>query len=176
LDVKEDMPYKQLLINLQIAASGFAASVMSGLLGYLQVVVLDHINMYAAIVGVVALDTMFGIAKAVKFGKYQTRKATKCVWYILVYAVILTVVNMIEIAHPAAAWLSEAVFLPIILFQFVSALKNASLAGAIPQGLLLKLLESIDKHKDLISSNIQSYGEEVKEAETQNNNPENIEG
>lgn len=169
------MSYNQHLINLQVTFTGLLASVFSGALGYFQVIVLDNINMYLAVVGVVFLDTLFGVINALNKGKYQKRKALKCVYYIMSYSVIITVVLMIEKAHPAAYYLSEATVLPILLFQFISALTNASLAKAIPQGLLLKILEKINA-KDLITSNIQANAGEVKEAENQNNNPENIEG
>lgn len=135
------------------------ASFISGALGYFQVIVLDNINMYLAVIGVVFLDTVFGIANALQKGVYQNKKAVKCVYYMMSYSVIITVVNMIEKAHPAAYYLSEATVLPILLFQFISALTNASLVGVIPQGLLLKILEKINA-KDLITSNI---GEAPKE-------------
>lgn len=77
---------------------------------------------------------------------------------------------MIEKAHPAAYYLSEATILPIIVFQLISALTNASLAGAIPRGLLLKILEKINA-KDLITSNI---GENIDEPKDDKKNNEII--
>jgi hypothetical protein len=38
--------------------------------------------------------------------------------------------------------------MPFVIFQIVSALKNASNAGFIKHSILNKILEKIDKHKD----------------------------
>ena len=61
---------------------------------------------------------------------------------------ILVVVLSIEKAHPAAYWVSEAIFLPIILFQLIAILKKASILKVIPQGLLLELIERIEYKKN----------------------------
>jgi len=45
------------------------------------------------------------------------------------------------------AWLSEVVIVPFMVFQLVSALKNASMAGYIKVGLLNEILDKIDNHK-----------------------------
>lgn len=75
-------------------------------------------------------------------------KSTKGVYYIVGYSAIVAVVLSIQKGFPAAGFLDEAVVLPILIFQLVSILKNASLLGVLPQGLLLQLLENIDNYKD----------------------------
>ena len=105
---------------------------ISAMLGYMEVIIFENIDMFRAISFVVFIDFIFGVAKAIKFGRFSVNRAMKVVYYLV----------------------SEAVFLPIIIFQLISALKNASLIGAIPQGLLLKILESIDKHKENIMNNV----------------------
>jgi phage-related holin len=55
---------------------------------------------------------------------------------------------MVEIGFPGTSWLSETIIMPFIIFQLVSALKNASSAGFIKYSVLNTILEKIDKHKD----------------------------
>jgi hypothetical protein len=54
---------------------------------------------------------------------------------------------VIEKGFSAASWLSETILIPFIVFQLISALKNASMAGFIKAGLLNDILDRIDKHK-----------------------------
>jgi hypothetical protein len=44
-------------------------------------------------------------------------------------------------------WLSETIMIPFLIFQLISALKNASMAGYIDSSLLNEILDKIDKHK-----------------------------
>ena len=132
----------------------FVVGFISAMLGYMEVIIFENIDMFRAISFVVFIDFVFGVIKAIKFGRFRVNRAMKVVYYLVSYWMILFVVLSIEKSHSSAFWLSEAVFLPIIIFQLISALKNASLIGAIPQGLLLKILESIDKHKENIMNNV----------------------
>jgi hypothetical protein len=54
---------------------------------------------------------------------------------------------MVEKGFPGTGWLSETIIMPFIVFQIMSALKNASLAGFIQNDLLNTILDKIDKHK-----------------------------
>jgi hypothetical protein len=75
----------------------------------------------------------------------------------------------IEKAHPAAYWASEGIVLPILIFQIISALKNAAEIGLIPNGLLKELLKSIDKHKNrviedtgnILTNASDNYGQDI---------------
>lgn len=54
---------------------------------------------------------------------------------------------MVERGFAGTSWLSEVVIVPFMIFQLVSALKNASMAGYIKVGLLNEILDKIDNHK-----------------------------
>jgi hypothetical protein len=54
---------------------------------------------------------------------------------------------MVEKGFDGTAWLSEVIIVPFMVFQIISALKNASMAGYIRAGLLNDILDKIDKHK-----------------------------
>ena len=60
---------------------------------------------------------------------------------------ILGVILSIEKGFSGTEWLSETMITPFLIFQLISALKNASMAGFINNELLNTILDKIDNHK-----------------------------
>jgi phage-related holin len=110
---------------------------------------MNNFEQYLAVIGVMLLDGFFGIIKGIRLEGFQTRKAIKVLKTLFTWIVILTVLLMVERGFPGTSWLSETIILPFIVFQLMSALKNASLAGFIQNELLNTILDKIDKHKGL---------------------------
>ena len=137
----------------------FLVGFISAMLGYMEVIIFENIDMFRAISFVVFIDFVFGVIKAIKFGRFRVNRAMKVVYYLVSYWMILFVVLSIEKSHSSAFFFFFSVSLPITIFPLFVALKNASLIGAIPQGLLLKILESIDKHKENIMNNVGNSNE-----------------
>ena len=104
---------------------------------------------FLAIFFVVLLDTTFGILKAFKLRNFETKKTFKSVYMLVGFWGLLATVLIIEKGFPFASFLSEAILLPIILFQLVSALKNIQLLGLIENDLLNRITKNIDKHKEV---------------------------
>ena len=109
---------------------------------------MDNMEQYLAVVAVLWLDGVFGIWAGVKREGFKTYKALKITKNTFTWLAILTVILMVEIGFPGTSWLSETIIMPFIIFQIISALKNASKAGFIKYSLLNTILEKIDKHKD----------------------------
>lgn len=109
----------------------------------------DAQNQFIAIFFVVLLDAVFGIAKAFKLGNFETKKTFKAVFMLVGFWLLLATVLTIEKGFPFASFLSEAILLPILLFQLISILKNMHLVGLINNTVLTKILSNIDKHKEL---------------------------
>lgn len=107
----------------------------------------DNAEQYLALVGVVFCDGFFGIIAGTKTEGFKTYKALKVLQTLVVWIFMLTGVLMIEKGFQGTAWLSETVCAPFILFQLMSALKNAERAGLIKNELLTIILNKIDKHK-----------------------------
>jgi phage-related holin len=118
-------------------------TVLGAIFGYFQLTIIENKNLFIAVLIVVIGDWIFGTARAVKNKKWETQKAMKVIYYVFAYSVIVFVVLSIEKAMPSAFFLSDAVVMPILIFQTISMLKNASLIGWIPKGLLLQILEKI---------------------------------
>ena len=107
----------------------------------------DNAEQYLALVGVVFCDGFFGIIDGTKKEGFKTYKSLRLLQTLVVWIFMLTGVLMIEKGFQGTAWLSETVCAPFILFQLMSALKNAERAGLIKNELLTIILDKIDKHK-----------------------------
>jgi len=102
---------------------------------------------YLAVVAVIFIDGFFGVWAGTKKIGFQTRKALKVLQTLFAWVLILTGVLMIEKGFDGTFWLSETLCAPFIVFQLISALKNAHTVGIIDNSVLSQILEKIDKHK-----------------------------
>jgi len=107
----------------------------------------DYAEQYLAIVSVVLLDGFFGIIAGVKTEGFKTYKALKVIKTLITWILLLTGVFIVERSFVGTDWLSETIAAPFILFQLISALKNAERAGFIKNELLTFILDKIDRHK-----------------------------
>lgn len=128
------------LILASTATVGFFCS-------YFLQLTMDNAEQFLAVAAVLLLDGFFGIIAGIKREGFKTYKALKVLKSIFAWEVILTVILMIEKGFTGTGWLSETVITPFIVFQMISALKNASMAGFIKNELLNIILDKIDKHK-----------------------------
>jgi len=108
---------------------------------------ITHYEQYLALIAVVFIDGFFGVIAGTKREGFQTRKAIKVLRTAAVWVLILTVLLSVENAFKGTSWLSETILVPFIVFQIISALKNASMAGFIKAPLLNQILDALDKHK-----------------------------
>lgn len=105
-------------------------------------------DQYFALVAVVLLDGFFGVIAGCKREGFQTRKAIKVLRTLVTWIIFLSVLLIVEKGFPATSWLSETILLPFLVFQLMSALKNASNSGFIQADLVNQILDKFDKHKD----------------------------
>ncbi len=130
-----------------LALSISATSLASFVLAYFYHLTMGNAEQYTALIAVVFVDGFFGIIAGTKKYGFQTCKALKVLQTAVVWVILLTTILVIEKGFSAASWLSETILIPFIVFQLISALKNASMAGFIKAGLLNDILDKIDKHK-----------------------------
>lgn len=107
----------------------------------------DNAEQYLAIVAVVFVDGFFGVWAGTKKVGFQTRKAMKVLQTLFAWVMILSVILMVEKGFDGTFWLSETFCAPFIVFQLISALKNAHTVGVINNSVLSQILEKIDQHK-----------------------------
>ena len=114
---------------------------------YFYNLTLDNFEQYLALIAVVMIDGFFGILSGIKREGFKTFKAIKVLRTVIVWIMFLSVLLLVERGFPGTGWLSETVIIPFIIFQLISALKNASMIGWIPSSLLNQILDKIDLHK-----------------------------
>ena len=131
-----------------LAITSFTAGV-TFMCSYFMNLTMANSDQYLAIVGVMFLDGIFGMIAGTRREGFQTRKAIKVLRNTVEWMVILTVILMVEQGFAGTAWLSEVIVVPFMVFQLISALKNASMAGFIQMSLLNQILDKIDKHKGI---------------------------
>jgi phage-related holin len=108
---------------------------------------LTNSDQYLALVAVVMVDGFFGVIAGIKREGFQTCKAIKVLRTLVTWVVLLTVLLMVEKGFKGTSWLSETILVPFIVFQLMSALKNASMAGFIKMEALNSILDKFDNHK-----------------------------
>ena len=136
-------------LNLPLLAITSISAGITFMCSYFMELTMANSDQYLAIVGVMFLDGIFGIIAGTKREGFQTRKAIQVLRNTVAWLIILTVILMVEQGFAGTAWLSEVIIVPFMIFQLISALKNASMAGFIKVGLLNEILDRIDKHKGI---------------------------
>jgi phage-related holin len=135
--------------NLPLLAITSLTAGITFMCSYFMELTMANSDQYLAIVGVMFLDGIFGMIAGTKREGFQTRKALSVLKNTAAWLIILTVILMVEQGFAGTAWLSEVIVVPFMVFQLISALKNASMAGFIQVGLLNQILDRIDKHKGI---------------------------
>lgn len=120
---------------------------MSFIAAYFYDITMNNSESFIAIISVVLLDGLFGIIAGSKREGFKTYKALKVLRTLATWIIILAVLLVVERGFIGVDWLSEVVMIPFIVFQIISALKNASMAGFIEAKLLNDILDRIDRHK-----------------------------
>ena len=116
---------------------------------YFMELTMQNAEQYLAISTLVFADGFFGIIAGIKREGFKTYKAIKILRTLLFWIIMLTVILVIEKSIPGASWLSETMLMPLVVFQLISTVKNASMAGFIKVDVLNQILDNIDKHKGL---------------------------
>ena len=131
-----------------LAITSFTAGI-TFMCSYFMNLTMANSDQYLAIVGVMFLDGIFGIIAGAKREGFKTHKALSVLRNTFVWIMILSAILMVEKGFSGTGWLSEVIVVPFMVFQLVSALKNASMAGYIKMSLLNEILDKIDNHKGI---------------------------
>ena len=116
---------------------------------YFMELTMQNAEQYLAITTLVFADGFFGVIAGIKREGFKTYKAIKILKTLIFWVIMLTLILVIEKSIPGASWLSETMLMPLVIFQLISTVKNASMAGFIKTSVLNKILDTIDKHKGI---------------------------
>jgi len=133
-------------LTLLILAS---TATLSFLGSYFLDLTLNNAEQFLGIAAVVFLDGFFGIIAGIKREGFKTFKALSVLRTLGVWWIILGAILAVENGFVGAGWLSETIIIPFLIFQIISALKNASMSGFIKMDLMNFILDKIDKHKGI---------------------------
>jgi phage-related holin len=133
--------------TIPLTISLLATTTMTFIGTYFYNLTMDYADQYLALIAVVLLDGFFGIIAGTKREGFQTRKALKVLRTAVTWVVLLTVLLLVEKGFKGTSWLSETILVPFMVFQLLSALKNASMAGFIKTEVLNRIMDAFDKHK-----------------------------
>lgn len=125
------------------------STVAAFLCSYFLQLTMDNAEQYLAIIALVFTDGFFGVIAGTKREGFKTYKALKVIKNAIYWTILITLMLMIEKGFPGTGWLSETVTVPFIVFQLISVLKNASMAGFLNQKEVNYVLDKIDKHKGI---------------------------
>jgi len=134
------MKTTQSLIALTSMSLGFICS-------YFMELTMQNAEQYLAITTLVFADGFFGIIAGIKREGFKTYKAIKILRTLIFWVIMLTLILVIEKSIPGAGWLSETMLMPLVIFQLISTIKNASMAGFVKADIVNQVLDNIDKHK-----------------------------
>ncbi len=134
-----NLPLVIKVVLLSSAALGFVCD-------HILNITMTYNEQFLSVGFVVLLDGFFGVIAGVKREGFKTYKALKVLRNLFTWWLIIFVVLSIEVSFKVS-WLSETIVLPFMVFQIISALKNASMAGFIKMELLNEILDKIDNHK-----------------------------
>ncbi len=136
------MKTTQAIIAFTSMSIGFICS-------YFMELTMQNAEQYLAITTLVFADGFFGVIAGIRREGFKTYKAIKIIRTLIFWVIMLTLILVIEKSIPGAGWLSETMLMPLVIFQLISTIKNASMAGFIKTSVLNKILDSIDKHKGI---------------------------
>jgi len=139
----------QILTNPLILTITSISGLCAFICSYFLNLYMNNQDQYTAVIGVMFLDGIFGIIAGSKKEGFKTRKALGVLRNTFVWIMILSAILMVEKGFSGTGWLSEVIVVPFMVFQLVSALKNASMAGYIKMSLLNEILDKIDNHKGI---------------------------
>ena len=139
----------QILTNPLILTITSISGLCAFICSYFLNLYMNNQDQYTAVIGVMFLDGIFGIIAGSKREGFKTHKALSVLRNTFVWIMILSTILIIEKGFNGTGWLSEVIVVPFMVFQLISALKNASMAGYIKMSLLNEILDKIDNHKGI---------------------------
>ena len=120
---------------------------ISFICSYFLGIAIDNAHQFIAVAMVILVDGLFGILAGIKREGFKTFKALSILRTLAIWWVILGAILSIEKGFKGTGWLSETIIGTFMVFEIISALKNASMAGYIKAELLNLILDKIDNHK-----------------------------
>lgn len=126
-------------------AGGFGLGAFTGFVGNW---IFDPAESYFALIGLIACDHGTGVWIAFKHNRFETRKALRIFWTVLSHTGLLLFATNLSKGSSALFWLNEGVFVPLVLVNLISLVKNLALLGFIKNDFAKFFYTKIDAYKN----------------------------
>lgn len=136
-----------------LAAIGFGGFAIGAITGFVSNWIFDPAISYFALIGVLIADHVTGVALALKRNDFQTKKAARIFWTLLSHTALLMFATAVSKGSASLFWLNEGIFVPLVLINLVSLVKNLSLLGFIKKSFAAFLHKKVDTYKNEILKN-----------------------
>ena len=103
---------------------------------------------YFALIALIFADHISGVCLAYKRNDFQTRKFLRIFWTLLSHTALLYFSMNLSKGAKSLFWLNEGVFVPLVLVNLLSLVKNLALLGFIKKSFAEWLYKKIDVHKN----------------------------
>lgn len=125
------------------------AFVLAGLTSFIESYVWSPASTYYCIGALVLADYATGIWVGIRSPVgFETRKAKKILMTLVFYTSFMAFAHNFAAHEPSLFWMPQAVLAPIVVINFTSLIKNASLLGFLPEKIAEWLYKNIDKYKN----------------------------
>ena len=101
-----------------------------------------------ALLALIAADHIVGLVVAWRRGSFDTRKALSIFWKLLSHVGLLMFANNLAKGSMFLGWLNEGIFVPIVLVNMLSLIKNLSLLGYIKKDFAQWINKKVDTYKN----------------------------
>ena len=96
----------------------------------------------------ISADHFTGMTVAWRRGKFETRKSLRVFWTLLAHTALLIFATNLARGSIALYFLNEAVFVPLVLVNMISLVKNLSLMGLVNKHFAPMFYKKIDVYKN----------------------------
>lgn len=140
-----------LSLNLKIVPftiSVFGGFTIGSITGFVTDWIFDPAVSYYTLMLLICCDHFTGMWIAWKNNKFETRKATRIFWTLLSHTGLLAFATNLAKGSNAIYWLNEGIFVPLVIVNLISLVKNLSLLGFIKRSFAEMLYRKIDVYKN----------------------------
>jgi phage-related holin len=132
-------------VLLITVVGGFSIGVITG---FVEDWIFSPAASLFALLALIAADHIANLVVAWKRGSFDTRKALSIFWKLLSHIGLLMFANNLAKGSVFLGWLNEGIFVPIVLVNMLSLIKNLSLLGYIKRDFAKWIDKKIDTYKN----------------------------
>jgi phage-related holin len=103
---------------------------------------------FYALLALITADHVSGVYRAWIYNRFETRKALRIIWTLLTHVFLLSFASNLAKGSSALYWLDEGVFVPLVIVNLLSFVKNLSLLGFVKKEFASILYRKVDLYKN----------------------------